>query len=137
MTQLVIQVLNVCNHLTSSLKKERSLWLIAIGEHCLEPSGEIPGRASKITGQFSMFCKFQCSVIRIQIVTVCNCNVRYYVIFFFLFCHFSRSRRDVREFANGSVCLECDAQCEVAEDDGLTCTGPVSFVSACLLGYTL
>ncbi|KAL7865285.1 hypothetical protein SRHO_G00105320 [Serrasalmus rhombeus] len=32
--------------------------------------------------------------------------------------------RDVREFANGSVCLECDAQCEKAEDDGLTCTGP-------------
>ncbi|CAM4601339.1 unnamed protein product [Leuciscus chuanchicus] len=32
--------------------------------------------------------------------------------------------RDVREFANGSVCLECDAQCEVADDDGLTCTGP-------------
>uniref|UniRef100_A0A9J8BI70 Receptor tyrosine-protein kinase erbB-4 n=1 Tax=Cyprinus carpio carpio TaxID=630221 RepID=A0A9J8BI70_CYPCA len=31
---------------------------------------------------------------------------------------------DVREFANGSVCLECDAQCEVAGDDGLTCTGP-------------
>ncbi|XP_057191403.1 receptor tyrosine-protein kinase erbB-4-like isoform X4 [Triplophysa rosa] len=31
---------------------------------------------------------------------------------------------DLREFANGSVCLECDAQCEVAEDDGLTCTGP-------------
>nr|XP_055072329.1 receptor tyrosine-protein kinase erbB-4 isoform X2 [Misgurnus anguillicaudatus] len=32
--------------------------------------------------------------------------------------------RDVREFANGSMCLECDAQCEVAEDDGLACTGP-------------
>uniref|UniRef100_A0A672RE82 receptor protein-tyrosine kinase n=1 Tax=Sinocyclocheilus grahami TaxID=75366 RepID=A0A672RE82_SINGR len=31
---------------------------------------------------------------------------------------------DVREFANGSVCLECDAQCEVVDDDGLTCTGP-------------
>ncbi|XP_073769078.1 receptor tyrosine-protein kinase erbB-4 isoform X6 [Danio rerio] len=31
---------------------------------------------------------------------------------------------DVREFANGSVCLECDAQCEVPEDDALTCTGP-------------
>ncbi|XP_072541547.1 receptor tyrosine-protein kinase erbB-4-like isoform X3 [Salminus brasiliensis] len=31
---------------------------------------------------------------------------------------------DVREFANGSVCLECDAQCQRAEDDGLTCTGP-------------
>ncbi|XP_076858363.1 receptor tyrosine-protein kinase erbB-4 [Brachyhypopomus gauderio] len=31
---------------------------------------------------------------------------------------------DVREFANGSVCLECDPQCEKAEDGGLTCTGP-------------
>ncbi|XP_035265410.1 receptor tyrosine-protein kinase erbB-4-like isoform X2 [Anguilla anguilla] len=31
---------------------------------------------------------------------------------------------DVREFANGSVCLECDAQCERAEDDMLTCHGP-------------
>uniref|UniRef100_A0A8B9KPM3 Receptor protein-tyrosine kinase n=1 Tax=Astyanax mexicanus TaxID=7994 RepID=A0A8B9KPM3_ASTMX len=33
-------------------------------------------------------------------------------------------RKDVREFANGSVCLECDAQCQKADDDGLTCTGP-------------
>ncbi|XP_060733098.1 receptor tyrosine-protein kinase erbB-4-like isoform X1 [Tachysurus vachellii] len=31
---------------------------------------------------------------------------------------------EVREFANGSTCVECDAQCEKAEDDGLTCTGP-------------
>ncbi|MCJ8732876.1 hypothetical protein PDJAM_G00216660 [Pangasius djambal] len=31
---------------------------------------------------------------------------------------------EVREFANGSMCVECDAQCERAEDDGLTCTGP-------------
>ncbi|TTA11853.1 Receptor tyrosine-protein kinase erbB-4 [Bagarius yarrelli] len=31
---------------------------------------------------------------------------------------------EVREFANGSVCVECDAQCQRAEDDGLTCTGP-------------
>ncbi|KAI5106797.1 receptor tyrosine-protein kinase erbB-4 [Silurus meridionalis] len=31
---------------------------------------------------------------------------------------------EVREFANGFVCVECDAQCERAEDDGLTCTGP-------------
>uniref|UniRef100_A0A672MV47 Receptor protein-tyrosine kinase n=1 Tax=Sinocyclocheilus grahami TaxID=75366 RepID=A0A672MV47_SINGR len=38
---------------------------------------------------------------------------------------------DVREFANGSVCLECDAQCEVADDDGLTCTGPV--MCSCLI----
>ncbi|KAG7463955.1 hypothetical protein MATL_G00182140 [Megalops atlanticus] len=31
---------------------------------------------------------------------------------------------DVREFANGSVCLECDPQCERAEDNMLTCHGP-------------
>ncbi|XP_036401897.1 receptor tyrosine-protein kinase erbB-4-like [Megalops cyprinoides] len=31
---------------------------------------------------------------------------------------------DVREFANGSVCLECDPQCEKAEDNMLTCHGP-------------
>ncbi|KAM9486526.1 receptor tyrosine-protein kinase erbB-4 isoform 2-T2 [Clarias gariepinus] len=31
---------------------------------------------------------------------------------------------EVREFANGSVCVECDAQCERAEDEALTCTGP-------------
>ncbi|XP_063069502.1 receptor tyrosine-protein kinase erbB-4-like isoform X2 [Engraulis encrasicolus] len=31
---------------------------------------------------------------------------------------------DVREFANGSVCLECDPQCEQAEDESFTCTGP-------------
>ncbi|KAG5283429.1 hypothetical protein AALO_G00041980 [Alosa alosa] len=31
---------------------------------------------------------------------------------------------DVREFANGSVCLECDPQCEMSEDESLTCTGP-------------
>ncbi|KAJ8415186.1 hypothetical protein AAFF_G00008840 [Aldrovandia affinis] len=30
---------------------------------------------------------------------------------------------DVREFANGSVCLECDPQCEKAEDDVFTCHG--------------
>ncbi|KAG5833622.1 hypothetical protein ANANG_G00277840 [Anguilla anguilla] len=30
---------------------------------------------------------------------------------------------DIREFANGSVCLECDPQCEKAEDDTLTCHG--------------
>ncbi|XP_060784980.1 receptor tyrosine-protein kinase erbB-4-like [Neoarius graeffei] len=52
-----------------------------------------------------------------------------------LFCRFfSRGRMcvkscnlhhgEVREFANGSMCVECDAQCERAEDDGLTCTGP-------------
>ncbi|XP_030634922.1 receptor tyrosine-protein kinase erbB-4-like [Chanos chanos] len=31
---------------------------------------------------------------------------------------------DVREFANGSVCLECDSQCEKSEDKSLTCYGP-------------
>uniref|UniRef100_A0A0E9PNR4 Uncharacterized protein n=1 Tax=Anguilla anguilla TaxID=7936 RepID=A0A0E9PNR4_ANGAN len=35
--------------------------------------------------------------------------------------------RDIREFANGSVCLECDPQCEKAEDDTLTCHGLVGF----------
>ncbi|KAK1788686.1 hypothetical protein P4O66_002506 [Electrophorus voltai] len=32
---------------------------------------------------------------------------------------------ELREFANASMCLECDSQCERAEDSGLTCTGPV------------
>uniref|UniRef100_A0A3Q3JV09 Receptor protein-tyrosine kinase n=1 Tax=Monopterus albus TaxID=43700 RepID=A0A3Q3JV09_MONAL len=31
---------------------------------------------------------------------------------------------DIREYANGSVCVECDAQCEQADDDSLTCHGP-------------
>uniref|UniRef100_A0A4W6EX73 Receptor protein-tyrosine kinase n=1 Tax=Lates calcarifer TaxID=8187 RepID=A0A4W6EX73_LATCA len=31
---------------------------------------------------------------------------------------------DIREYANGSVCVECDAQCEHADDDSLTCHGP-------------
>ncbi|KAM4608260.1 LOW QUALITY PROTEIN: receptor tyrosine-protein kinase erbB-4 [Polymixia lowei] len=31
---------------------------------------------------------------------------------------------DVREYANGSVCVECDGQCERADDDSLTCHGP-------------
>uniref|UniRef100_A0A3Q3BPT6 receptor protein-tyrosine kinase n=1 Tax=Kryptolebias marmoratus TaxID=37003 RepID=A0A3Q3BPT6_KRYMA len=31
---------------------------------------------------------------------------------------------DIREFANGSVCVECDAQCERADDDSFTCHGP-------------
>uniref|UniRef100_A0A6Q2YE88 Receptor protein-tyrosine kinase n=1 Tax=Esox lucius TaxID=8010 RepID=A0A6Q2YE88_ESOLU len=31
---------------------------------------------------------------------------------------------DVREFANGSVCLECDSQCEKAQDKSVTCLGP-------------
>ncbi|XP_028846324.1 receptor tyrosine-protein kinase erbB-4 isoform X3 [Denticeps clupeoides] len=31
---------------------------------------------------------------------------------------------DDREFSNGSVCFECDAQCEKAQDDSLTCNGP-------------
>uniref|UniRef100_A0A674CJB7 Receptor protein-tyrosine kinase n=1 Tax=Salmo trutta TaxID=8032 RepID=A0A674CJB7_SALTR len=32
---------------------------------------------------------------------------------------------EVREYANGSVCVECDAQCERADDYSLTCHGPV------------
>ncbi|XP_029113698.1 receptor tyrosine-protein kinase erbB-4-like isoform X1 [Scleropages formosus] len=31
---------------------------------------------------------------------------------------------DVREFANGSVCVECDPQCEKVDDGLLTCHGP-------------
>ncbi|XP_031414731.1 receptor tyrosine-protein kinase erbB-4-like isoform X2 [Clupea harengus] len=31
---------------------------------------------------------------------------------------------EVREFANGTVCLECDSQCEKAMDKTLTCHGP-------------
>ncbi|XP_072512816.1 receptor tyrosine-protein kinase erbB-4-like isoform X2 [Salminus brasiliensis] len=31
---------------------------------------------------------------------------------------------DVREFANGSVCVECDRQCEKTGDRTLTCHGP-------------
>ncbi|XP_062383474.1 receptor tyrosine-protein kinase erbB-4-like [Sardina pilchardus] len=31
---------------------------------------------------------------------------------------------EVREFANGTVCLECDSQCEKATDKTLTCHGP-------------
>ncbi|XP_054470705.1 receptor tyrosine-protein kinase erbB-4-like [Anoplopoma fimbria] len=48
--------------------------------------------------------------------------------------HFSRGRTcvdtcnlydgDIREYANGSVCVECEAQCEQADDDSLTCNGP-------------
>uniref|UniRef100_A0A8C6T763 receptor protein-tyrosine kinase n=1 Tax=Neogobius melanostomus TaxID=47308 RepID=A0A8C6T763_9GOBI len=48
--------------------------------------------------------------------------------------HFSRGRTcvdachlhdgEIREYANGSVCVECDAQCERADDDSLTCNGP-------------
>lgn len=32
---------------------------------------------------------------------------------------------DVREYANGSVCVPCDNQCEKARDKSLTCHGPV------------
>ncbi|XP_068184780.1 receptor tyrosine-protein kinase erbB-4-like [Antennarius striatus] len=31
---------------------------------------------------------------------------------------------DIREYANGSVCVECDGQCDRAEDESLTCNGP-------------
>uniref|UniRef100_A0A8B9HBI4 Receptor protein-tyrosine kinase n=1 Tax=Astyanax mexicanus TaxID=7994 RepID=A0A8B9HBI4_ASTMX len=33
-------------------------------------------------------------------------------------------RGDIREFANGSVCMECDSQCEKAGDKTMTCHGP-------------
>ncbi|XP_035460041.2 receptor tyrosine-protein kinase erbB-4-like isoform X2 [Scophthalmus maximus] len=33
------------------------------------------------------------------------------------------SEGDIREYANGSVCVECDAQCERADEDSLTCLG--------------
>lgn len=35
------------------------------------------------------------------------------------------SSRDVREFANGSVCLECDSQCEKMDGNSMTCHGQV------------
>ncbi|KAI4805288.1 hypothetical protein KUCAC02_009913, partial [Chaenocephalus aceratus] len=35
---------------------------------------------------------------------------------------------DIREYANGSVCVECDAQCEQADDDSLTCNGPEKLI---------
>ncbi|KAM3861719.1 receptor tyrosine-protein kinase erbB-4 isoform 1-T1 [Diretmus argenteus] len=31
---------------------------------------------------------------------------------------------EIREYANSSVCVECDGQCERADDDSLTCHGP-------------
>ncbi|KAK7939635.1 hypothetical protein WMY93_002961 [Mugilogobius chulae] len=37
-------------------------------------------------------------------------------------CHLHEG--EIREYANGSVCVECDAQCERADDDTLTCNGP-------------
>lgn len=33
--------------------------------------------------------------------------------------------REFREFANGSVCVECDPQCEKMEENMITCYGPV------------
>lgn len=36
--------------------------------------------------------------------------------------------REIREYANESVCVECDGQCELADDDSLTCHGPVSLL---------
>lgn len=37
----------------------------------------------------------------------------------------SLSSREAREFANGSVCLECDSQCERMDGNALTCLGQV------------
>uniref|UniRef100_A0AAV2K1G6 receptor protein-tyrosine kinase n=1 Tax=Knipowitschia caucasica TaxID=637954 RepID=A0AAV2K1G6_KNICA len=31
---------------------------------------------------------------------------------------------EIREYANGSVCVECDAQCDRADEESLTCNGP-------------
>lgn len=33
--------------------------------------------------------------------------------------------REVREFSNGSVCLECDSQCEKMDANTVTCLGQV------------
>uniref|UniRef100_A0A8B9H5C5 Receptor protein-tyrosine kinase n=1 Tax=Astyanax mexicanus TaxID=7994 RepID=A0A8B9H5C5_ASTMX len=45
---------------------------------------------------------------------------------------------DVREFANGSVCVECDGQCEKTGDRTVTCHGPVkASISDCSLLLTL
>ncbi|XP_035984524.1 receptor tyrosine-protein kinase erbB-4-like [Fundulus heteroclitus] len=38
---------------------------------------------------------------------------------------------DIREYANGSMCVECDAQCERADDDSLTCHGPKTLFRPC------
>lgn len=38
--------------------------------------------------------------------------------------------REFREFANGSVCVECDPQCEKMEENMITCYGPVGAKSA-------
>lgn len=35
------------------------------------------------------------------------------------------STREVREFANGSVCLECDSQCDKMDGNAMTCLGQV------------
>uniref|UniRef100_A0A3Q3LLX7 receptor protein-tyrosine kinase n=1 Tax=Labrus bergylta TaxID=56723 RepID=A0A3Q3LLX7_9LABR len=40
-----------------------------------------------------------------------------------LYLNFPISFRDSREFANGSVCLECDGQCEKMDGNAMTCLG--------------
>lgn len=40
--------------------------------------------------------------------------------------------REFREFANGSVCVECDPQCEKMEDNMITCYGPVRAILSTL-----
>lgn len=42
--------------------------------------------------------------------------------------------REFREFANGSVCVECDPQCEKMEENMITCYGPVRTKSAVFVG---
>lgn len=38
---------------------------------------------------------------------------------------FPLSTREMREFANGSVCLECDSQCDKMDGNTMTCLGQV------------
>lgn len=43
--------------------------------------------------------------------------------------------REFREFANGSVCVECDPQCEKMEENMITCYGPVGAKSAMFVSF--
>lgn len=43
--------------------------------------------------------------------------------------------REFREFANGSVCVECDPQCEKMEENMITCYGPVRTKSAVFVRF--
>lgn len=71
------------------------------------------------------------SCILTMLVTFLDCHITsragmsLYVSLSFHFFRFFPCR-EIREYANGSVCVECDGQCERADDDSLTCLGPVS-----------